>query len=143
MAINNQAALLNFQAQQGAGNIVANNGSGQANHEKAEFWINVGHMMTTDKLDDQGQPVQVFVQLPFGIPLETPETLKAKKIYMNEDKLKFLAYMTKLGESLKPGETKFVGGKATGLLLQLRRADFNKPAAVDNSAPLTLDIGVF
>lgn len=143
MAVSNQAALLNFQAQQGAGNIVANNGSGQANYEKAEYWVNVGYMMPTDKLDEQGQPVQVFIQLPNGIPLETPEVLKAKKVYMSDEKLKFLAYMTKLGESLKPGETKFVGGKATGLLIQIRRVDLNKPAAVDNSAPLVLDIGVF
>lgn len=142
MAIGNQAAAINFGINAGA-NIVPNNGVGQANYEKAEFWINVGHMHNTGKLDEQGQPIVTFVQLPSGIPLETPEVLKAKKIFMSDEKLKFLKKMTLLGETLKPGETMMVGGVAGGLLLQLRRVDPNK-AVVDTSNDLPeLKIGVF
>ena len=140
MAINNQAALLNFQAQQGTGNVVPNNGT--SDKTPAEYWVNVGYLHTTDKHDEQGQPVQIFVQLPVGIPLETPEALKAKKVYMTEEKLTFLTIMLEMGAKLKPGETAMVGGAAGGLLIQIRRVNHDKPVA-DPAARPTIKFGVF
>ena len=138
MAIGNQAAAINFGINAGA-NIVPNNG--KADQTPAEFWVNIGYMHTTDKHDEQGQPVQIFVQLPFGVPLETPEALKAKKVFMTPEKLAFLAMVMEQGEALKPGETAFIGGYADGLLIQVRRVNNEKPVA-DVAARPALKFGV-
>ena len=139
MAVSNQAALLDFKAQQGAGNVGLNNG--KADQVPAEFWVNVGYNHDTGKIDEQGNPVMLFIQLPFGIPLETPEALKAKKVYMTPEKLEFLAMLTEQGEALKPGETAFIGGYAEGLLIQLRRVNHDKPVA-DPAARPAIKFGV-
>jgi hypothetical protein len=138
MPINNQAAALNFGIN-GGGNINLNNG--KSDQIPAEFWVNIGYNHDTGKLDEQGQPVMLFVQLPFGVPLETPETLKAKKVFMTPEKLAFLAMVTEQGEALKPGETAFIGGYADGLLIQLRRVNHDKPVA-DVGAKPTIKFGM-
>jgi hypothetical protein len=140
MSIGNQAAAINFGINGGAGNVGLNNGT--SDKTPADFWVNVGYMHTTEKLDDQGKPVQIFVQLPVGIPLETPEALKAKKVYMTEEKLTFLTIMLEMGAKLKPGETAMVGGAAGGLLIQIRRVNHDKPVA-DPAARPTIKFGVF
>lgn len=139
MAIGNQAALLNFGINTGAGNIVPNNG--KSDQVPAEFWVNIGYNHDTGKLDEQGQPVMLFVQLPFGVPLETPEALKAKKVFMPPEKLAFLAMVSEQGEALKPGETAFIGGYADGLLIQIRRVNHDKPV-VDAGAKPAIKFGV-
>lgn len=139
MAIGNQAALLNFGINTGAGNIVPNNG--KSDQVPAEFWVNIGYNHDTGKLDEQGQPVMLFVKLPFGVPLETPEALKAKKVFMTPEKLDFLAMVTEQGEQLKPGETAFIGGYADGLLIQIRRVNHDKPV-VDAGAKPAIKFGV-
>lgn len=139
MAVSNQAALLDFQAQQGTGNVGLNNG--KADQVPADFWINIGYNHDTGKLDEQGQPVMLFVQLPVGIPVETPEALKAKKVYMTPEKLTFLAMVTEQGKALKPGETAIIGGYSDGLLIQIRRVNPDKPVA-DAAARPALKFGM-
>ena len=112
------------------GNNAASNNSDnntRGNKPDAMIWGNIGFYANMPVYDAEGNATseteQVFISLPYGIPLDTmnPASTKSsnKRWAAQQDaKNKLLANLLEKAHTMEPGET----FDATGLTLQVRRA---------------------
>lgn len=101
---------------------------------KAQFWVNVGYVQQIQRVATDGSVAveDVFVSLPYGLPLDT-----MTKADTSSRNVEFSALMSarnnlldqvlEVAKTLQPGEEKIIGGVAGGLQLQLRHV--SAPAA--------------
>lgn len=141
----------NFQREFGrmsdnAGSTEKASASGRANDRpNAKLWINIG-VTTTVTDPNSGEPVEHFVALPMGLPLDTMSKLDVKggtedyraRLTAQND---LLDAVLKKAEDVAPGETKLftIGGK--GLSVQIRRAKVEAAPIAPDQNQYTVDLG--
>lgn len=96
---------------------------------QAQLWINIGYVVV-EQVD--GKPVEKFVSLPLGIPVDTQEHLSTNS--KNESFAKFqsarnmlLDQIMEVGKTLPAGESKILTVGPNGLSIQLRRVSGEAP----------------
>lgn len=89
---------------------------------KSEFWLNVGYVVEVDT--DEG-PVDRFVSLPFGIPLDTMKPLEVSGssdvfAYLRMAQNDLLESLLEAAQQLQPGESRVLGA-GDQLSIEIRR----------------------
>ena len=85
----------------------------------AQVWVNIGY--TVQGQNEQGQPEDVFIGLPKGLPLDQMQPVKtnsSSEFYsaIQESKNDLLAQLMAAAEKLQPGQSRIVN-----LEVELRR----------------------
>ena len=110
----------------------------------AQLWLNIGVIVKGAGEDGS----DLFLSLPQGIPLDTIEKLSTRS--SNEDfrdrqaaRNDLLDQLLSLGESMQPGEERFIGGDEDGLVIQVRRVrEETAPTDADkNKFAVKLNLG--
>lgn len=131
---------IDFDKTFGAGN--SNTDTSRKDQPKAQLWMNVGYVAEGAATDDAGNPVDRFVSLPVGIPVDTQEPLPTNS--NNADFRAFQAARNALleqinaaGANLQPGEE-----VQLNLVVQLRRVNGEQPqiASEDNKFIRSIDL---
>ena len=103
------------------GNKGAANNGAKTDRPKAQLWLNIGY--TVQVLDEAGNTVDKFVNLPMGLPLDTMEEVATNSSNQNYAALQvakndLLKQLIAAGADLPSGEERIVK-----LEVQLRRVN--------------------
>lgn len=104
----------------------------------SEFWLNVGVVLPgAGKPDADGNPTDLFVNLPNGIPLDDMKPAKVTGtnrdfIHLNQTKNAILEQLQKAAANLKPGERM----RVPLLTVELARKADNSPTGTVEDNPL-------
>lgn len=123
------------------GDTFGQNGSSRQNRrDPATFWLNVGYKTVTQNAD--GEDEEIFVSLPYGIPLDTQEAYDLSKVKnANMRRLRtaqnaLLEQVMDAAKTLDAGDEIILAEGKSGLCIQLRRvsADAAESASDDDMA---------
>lgn len=101
----------------------------------AKFWLNFGHLVEVE--DAEGNRVQQFVSLPWGVPLDTQTPLDETAnnegfAFLNQARNDLLAQVLAFARTLKPGEERILPGTICGLQIQIRHVREKRQVSGEN-----------
>lgn len=122
------------------------NAGAQSEQPAAQFWINLGYSQTVTNAETN-EPEQVFVSLPYGIPLDTQKAFELKgspnMVKLRDAQNKLLDSMITAANKLAPGEERLICvDETTGLSVQMRRIKDPVTAVADADNELVVAINL-
>lgn len=119
----------------GSSNTNAAASAGKQDKPKAKFWLNVG-------LTKMVNGEEVFLSLPFGIPLDTQEVLPENSsnkefAYRQAARNSLVRQLTEFAETMEAGDDTIID-----LEVQLRRVKDEVPVSTGSDNPYAVDLGL-
>lgn len=140
------ASVLNFNRRQAAQSST----DGEPKKDPASIWLNLGYWTEMER-HDTGEIDQVFISLPFGIPLDTmtrkgTDRVSGFKLDLAEGANQLLDDVIAMAASIEPGEEKTVGiiteGLLQGMVLTMRRVKVTGQITEERKASFIRRFGV-